>query len=91
MASDLTATFPVACTEPSERTATLVQGVWRVYPRVSALTRTGFAFLEGGSAMRFARIKDVFVRAYRRFRLGRWEFVRQHFRSHPRQMELFLV
>lgn len=40
--------------------------------------------------MRFAtRIKDVFVRAYRRFRLGKWEFVRQHWRSRPQQLELF--
>jgi hypothetical protein len=40
-------------------------------------------------AMRFTKIKDVFVRAYRRFRLGKWEDVCQHFRSHPGQLELF--
>lgn len=39
--------------------------------------------------MRYNRIKDVFVRAYRRFRFGKWESVRQHFRSHPGQLELF--
>lgn len=39
--------------------------------------------------MRFAKIKDVFVRQYTRFRLGKWENVRQHWRSHPGQMELF--
>jgi hypothetical protein len=27
--------------------------------------------------------KSVFVRAYRRFRLGRWEHVVQHYRSLP--------
>lgn len=32
------------------------------------------------------RVKDVFVRAYRRVRLGRPEQVRQHWRSHPRQL-----
>ena len=55
----------------------------------------GYAHKQGGPnplkeyAMRYARIKDVFVRAYRRFRLGKWEDVCQHFRSHPGQMELF--
>lgn len=39
--------------------------------------------------MRYTKIKDVFVRAYLRFRLGKWESVRQHFRSHPGQLELF--
>jgi hypothetical protein len=29
------------------------------------------------------------VIAYRRFRLGKWESVRQHWRSHPGQLELF--
>lgn len=36
-----------------------------------------------------ASVKDVFVRAYLRFRFGRWESVCQHFRSHPGQMKLF--
>lgn len=40
---------------------------------------------------RYRRLKAVFVRAYRRFRFGRWEYVRQHFRSHPGQLELFPV
>ena len=31
----------------------------------------------------------VFVRAYIRFRLGKLEHVRQHFRSHPHQLPLF--
>ena len=39
--------------------------------------------------MRYHRVKSVFVRAYRRFRLGKWESVCQHFRSHPGQLELF--
>lgn len=39
--------------------------------------------------LRYRRLKVVFVRAYRRFRFGRWENVRQHFRSHPGQLELF--
>lgn len=34
-------------------------------------------------------IKDVFVRAYLRFRFGRWESVIQHFRSRPHQYRLF--
>lgn len=29
------------------------------------------------------RIKSVYVRRYRRFRLGKWEDVRWHFRSLP--------
>lgn len=37
----------------------------------------------------FRRVKSVFVRAYPRFRLGQWEHVRQHWRSHPGQLELF--
>lgn len=32
-------------------------------------------------------IKSVFVRAYTRFRFGRLEYVVQHWRSHPGQME----
>ncbi|MDW5443672.1 hypothetical protein [Polaromonas sp. SM01] len=32
-------------------------------------------------------LKNVFVRAYRRFRLGQWENVRQHYRSHPGQLD----
>lgn len=39
--------------------------------------------------MRISRIKGVFVRAYPRFRFGRWEDVVQHWRSHPGQMNLF--
>lgn len=39
--------------------------------------------------MRYAKIRDVFVRAYTRFRFGRIEFVCQHWRSHPGQLELF--
>jgi hypothetical protein len=35
------------------------------------------------------RIKDVFVSAYQRFRRGRREYVRQHWRSRPHQMVLF--
>jgi hypothetical protein len=31
----------------------------------------------------------VFVRSYVRFRFMKWENVRQHYRSHPRQLELF--
>lgn len=34
-------------------------------------------------------IKNVFVRAYIRFRYGRLENVCQHWRSHPGQLELF--
>lgn len=34
-------------------------------------------------------LKSVFVRAYPRFRLGRWEDVCQHWRSHPGQLLLF--
>ena len=40
--------------------------------------------------MASARWKSVFVRAYARLRLGRREFVCQHWRSHPGQMELFV-
>jgi len=29
------------------------------------------------------RVKSVYVRRYRRFRYGRWENVRWHFRSRP--------
>jgi len=32
------------------------------------------------------RVKDVHVRAYDRTRLGRRERVREHWRSHPRQL-----
>lgn len=39
--------------------------------------------------MSYAKIRAVFVRAYTRFRLGKREFVRQHWRSHPGQLELF--
>lgn len=37
----------------------------------------------------FSKPKTVFVRAYRRFRFGRTEDVRQHWRSHPGQLLLF--
>ena len=33
-----------------------------------------------------SRPKDVFVRAYTRFRLGRWEPVCAHWRTRPRQL-----
>lgn len=39
--------------------------------------------------MAFTRRKSVFVCAYTRIRLGAREFVRQHWRSYPGQMELF--
>lgn len=41
--------------------------------------------------MRYAKIKSVYVRRYSRFRLGKWESVCQHWRSHPGQLELFLA
>lgn len=34
----------------------------------------------------YRRLKSVFVRAYDRYRFGRWENVCQHYRSHPGQM-----
>lgn len=40
--------------------------------------------------MTYARLKSVFVRAYCRVRFGHREFVTQHWRSHPGQMELFV-
>lgn len=39
--------------------------------------------------MAYTRRRSVFVRAYTRFRFGCREFVTQHWRSHPGQMELF--
>lgn len=39
--------------------------------------------------MAFTRRKGVFVRAYSRIRFGSREFVCQHWRSYPGQMELF--
>lgn len=36
--------------------------------------------------MSYARHKTVFVRRYTRRRFGRWEWVIQHWRSHPGQM-----
>ena len=36
-----------------------------------------------------SKLKSVFVHAYRRFRLGQWEDVCQHWRSHPDQLPLF--
>jgi hypothetical protein len=42
------------------------------------------------AAMRsYSKIKDVHVDAYPRYRLGRWEHVREHWRSHPGQRDLF--
>lgn len=35
------------------------------------------------------RIKAVFVHTYKRFRYGKWETVRQHWRSAPTQIPLF--
>lgn len=40
--------------------------------------------------MAYTRRRSVFVRAYTRFRFGCREFVTQHWRSHPGQMELFV-
>jgi hypothetical protein len=37
----------------------------------------------------FSKVRTVFVRAYTRFRLGRLEYVCQHWRSHPDQLNLF--
>lgn len=34
-------------------------------------------------------LKSVFVRAYARFRFGRWEGVCTHWRSAPGQLSLF--
>jgi hypothetical protein len=42
-----------------------------------------------GVAMRYVKIKNVFVNAYTRIRFGNLEHVRQHYRSHPGQLELF--
>lgn len=39
--------------------------------------------------MRANSLKSVFVNAYTRFRLGKLENVRQHFRSFPHQYDLF--
>lgn len=36
-------------------------------------------------ASAYAKTKSVFVRAYRRFRYGKLEFVTQHYRSLPYQ------
>lgn len=42
------------------------------------------------AAMRsYSKIKDVHVDTYPRYRLGRWEQVREHWRSHPGQRDLF--
>lgn len=40
--------------------------------------------------MAYTRRQGVFVRAYSRFRFGCREFVCQHWRSYPGQMELFI-
>jgi hypothetical protein len=37
-----------------------------------------------------AKSKNVFVRAYIRFRFGKWENVCQHWRSQPYQYVLFV-
>jgi hypothetical protein len=39
--------------------------------------------------MSYQKLKSVFVSAYTRFRLGRLEYVCQHWRSHPDQLQLF--
>ncbi len=39
--------------------------------------------------MAYPNVKSVFVNAYVRFRFGRFEHVRQHWRSHPGQLSLF--
>lgn len=44
--------------------------------------------LQGGH-MAYLQKKSVFVRQYTRFRLGKWEQVCQHWRSHPHQLALF--
>lgn len=36
------------------------------------------------------RLKSVFVSSYYRLRKGRWEWVCQHWRSHPGQLQLFV-
>lgn len=55
-----------------------------------AFTRKDLASLVEEMAMRYPKIKDVFVTAYTRFRFGKLEFVCQHWRSHPGQLELFV-
>lgn len=39
--------------------------------------------------MSYRKLKSVFVHAYPRYRLGRWESVCQHWRSNPDQLSLF--
>lgn len=39
--------------------------------------------------MAYNHRRDVHVRAYNRFRFGRWEAVCQHWRSSPGQLSLF--
>jgi hypothetical protein len=39
--------------------------------------------------MSYAKVKDVHVCAYTRFRLGKLEAVCSHWRSHPGQLSLF--
>lgn len=39
-------------------------------------------------ALAYLKTKSVFVRAYRRFRFGKLEFVSQHYRSLPYQYSL---
>lgn len=38
---------------------------------------------------RLSEVRSFFVRAYTRFRFNRTEFVCQHWRSHPGQLNLF--
>lgn len=37
----------------------------------------------------YSKFRNVFVRAYVRFRFGKFENVCQHWRSYPGQLELF--
>ena len=62
----------------------------RVYSQFSIWVKPNFLqlFSQGGH-MAYHRIKSVFVRQYHRFRLGKWEQVCQHWRSHPGQLSLF--
>lgn len=51
--------------------------------------RSQFVSARAELAMTIHRhIKSVFVRAYTRIRFGRLEYVVQHWRSYPGQMEL---
>jgi hypothetical protein len=48
-----------------------------------------FNFLEIDMKNVYNKAKNVFVRRYTRFRFGRIENVCQHWRSYPRQLDLF--